>query len=128
MKFIRKNGRIIPIKEKSDRSITHDDGNGNKVKINLKDKKVSAGERLKRGAKAGAIFGGVYGGVIAAFNNPVVGSRAQKLAGFGAVTAIGAAVGGAFIGGLHALVGPRKETVVSSVEVTKKKLKKLKKG
>jgi hypothetical protein len=127
MKFIRKNGRIIPIKEKGEKKlkrneteITRKKANGEQVSLVLSEKKNTIGQRFGRGFSAGAKAGGVLGGILG-----LVSSESSSLKGT-LVNAAAGAVGGAAswgssIGVLNAVFGQRKDWKVKSVERKKKK-------
>lgn len=129
MKFIRKNGRIVPIKEEGDpkrgeRKVTHNNGK-HEVTLTLKDKKTTIGERFKNGATLGLALGGTIGAEIGGSNaGPSIKSVAKgSIKGAG----IGMAIGGLAIGALNALIGRRKKTVITDVERDGVSLKKKKK-
>lgn len=103
VRFIRKNGRIIPIKAGSS-------GNGNSNrKAETQEKpakqtqtiKYSAGERAKGGAFLGGVAGTIFGGVMGK------GGGSIKSVAIGA--AVGGALGAATLAAGNAAFGTRQE-------------------
>jgi hypothetical protein len=106
VRFIRKGGRIVPIREKTD------------IVMSFKNTKISAIQRAKEGAKAGAVFGAVVGGLTSGLHG--LESTKNPLGGL-AYGAVGAA-GGAFTFGtataaINAAIGPRTQTTLKFKKV-----------
>lgn len=116
MKFIRKNGRIIPIRDGQSPA-----AKGQKVQkakitgfsFKTKVKNTTAGSRFKEGAEVGGWTGGILGGV--------GGLSAGGLKGAVAGAVIGAAGLGLLQGGIHAGFGSRKKVsmVVDGIHTNK---------
>ena len=87
MRFIRKNGRVIPIREKSDGSRKQ----GVETTMHFVKVPTSAGSRFKSGAKTGAIVGGLFG--LTSPRNAIANGIAA-----GAVTALTTGVANAAFG------------------------------
>lgn len=100
--FIRRNGRVIPIKKSgsqrlksNERSVEYKASNGRSLKAVYTTEKTSYASRFKQGAKAGSIFGGITGGVYGIMAGAEEGLRRT---GTKKGAAIGALAGGAFHG------------------------------
>ena len=127
IKFIRKGGRIIPIREKSGASKQGPSKAPNKQAMKSANmlpssllfppigvKKVTAKQRFAEGAKSGAVAGALVGGYVGA-----VGGFARKAAGKKgalklATTAIaaGTAIGASMFGLTDAAFGRRKQLYI----------------
>jgi hypothetical protein len=106
MRFIRKGGRVIPIRDKSE----------NKPKpilMKISEKKVSAGTRFGDGFKTGAKFGSIVGGISGLVIGADMTGRAAGAAGGAIAGAAGGALKiGALVGVINAAFGNRKKTQI----------------
>lgn len=105
VRFIRKNGRVIPIRVKGGAS-----GAGE-----LRTKQVSTGERAKRGAVAGAKIGGTVGAAsgVALGLAAGRGAKGKMLAatGLGVLSGVSGALQWGMLGaGINAAFGARERT------------------
>lgn len=136
IKFIRRGGRIIPIRDKGEKKGKPSE-KVNRAIIEVKTSKVGAGERVFGGAKFGAKIGsglGALGGAVSAGLSPSIFRHSSRLssgkiggalsiAAGAAVGAIGGAVNFGILGGaLNGLFGSRNKTEVRIGQI--KKLKK----
>lgn len=122
VRFIRKNGRVIPIRENG-KTVGVRRANlpqrGANVTLNFQTKKRSVGERFAAGATTGAVISS-----LGAAGAAEVGARlALNRKGLGAAVGVGALIGsGALVGGaLSAAFGRRKKTVVKVTQIQKAK-------
>lgn len=111
MRFIRKNGRVIPIGDKKEakpkqKTVTIKKIQGYDMKFKTRD--VSAGERAKNGAALGAGIGLLGAGVFAEIGAKALARHGGEIAG----VAIGLTAAAAVGSGLSAAFGRKKQTDV----------------
>lgn len=117
--FIRKNGRIIPIKDNRWKN-TGVSIQTKKGKLTFQSRKNTAGERAKRGAKTGALVGAVVGGISAI-------EPRFNIAKAGILTGAGASLGAVAFGGFSAAFGRKTDSrLIATPNKKRKNLKKKK--
>jgi hypothetical protein len=117
VKFIRKGGRIIPIREKGGASKPSKSTNKIKkpemLRLNIKAKDRRVGERAKEGLEFGAKLGAIVGAGIGLANSDFALPARHSLLKFGATVAASTIGWGAFGAGFESAFGRRKTYQVS---------------
>ena len=111
--FIRKNGRIIPIKDNRWKN-TGVSIHTKNAKLTFQSRKNTAGERAKRGAKTGALVGAIMGGISAI-------EPRFNIAKAGILTAASASLGAAAFGGYSAAFGKKTDSRLIATPIKKRK-------
>ena len=134
VKFIRKNGRIIPIRSKGEKSAHGQQKKPAIVGLRITNKSVSAKERFQSGFSAVGKIGAAIGGILGAGTGFMQGISTRgatigkellagaKGAGIGgAAGAVAGGIGyGLFGGVVNTLIGSRKQTTIA-IGIKKKK-------
>jgi hypothetical protein len=111
IRFIRRNGHVIPIGTK---------GKPGDWKTSVQTKKMGVGQRAAAGAYQGAKRGAVIGAAVGVFTG--VGKPGVSILKSAAAGAFGGAIGGAAARGLmQAAFGPRSITTGTSVYAPKRR-------
>jgi hypothetical protein len=123
VRFIRKNGRIIPIRSNQNDSSSRKPKGDPVIALAFRKRKISAADRLESGFKAGAQLGGMLGATLgsASVNIRSGSSLKSTIVPLAKGTIRGAAIGslalGVGFGAINAAFGSRQQTQVGIVGI-----------